>query len=141
MHQDVGETVRKVGRYQRGNQKGYNDEGQTIQLPKDKNTKGQTTIYKKIHRKLQIEQHKPQWKPGGEVRCSRDVSSSCSICGTLRATLVTNSVISHEWRNCDLWFRQMEHISSHLWHRYSVTVNQVVVATTTLLKWWLQLND
>jgi len=28
-------------------------------LPKEKKTKGQTTIYKTLHRKLKIEQHDP----------------------------------------------------------------------------------
>ena len=37
--------------------------------------------------------------------------------------------------------RQVEHICSHLWHRYSITVNQVMVATVKLSKWWLQLNQ
>jgi len=36
--------------------------------------------------------------------------------------------------------RQMEHIRGHLWQRYSITVNQVMVATLKLSKWWLQLN-
>jgi hypothetical protein len=36
--------------------------------------------------------------------------------------------------------RQVEHIRGHLWHRYSITVNQVImVATVTFSKWWLQL--
>jgi len=35
--------------------------------------------------------------------------------------------------------RQMEHSRGHLWHRYSITVNQVMVATVKLSKSWLQL--
>jgi hypothetical protein len=31
--------------------------------------------------------------------------------------------------------RQMEHISGHLWHGYSIPVNQVVVATVRLSNW------
>ena len=58
------------------------------------------------------------------------VSSSCSTCGTRRVTLVTNLVISHEWEQMWLW--QTEHFRGHLWHRYSVTVNQVMVATINL---------
>jgi hypothetical protein len=37
--------------------------------------------------------------------------------------------------------RQMEHIRGHLWHRYSIAVNQVMVATVKVSKWWLQLNE
>jgi hypothetical protein len=32
----------------------------------------------------------------------------------------------------------VEHIRGHLWHRYCITVNQVMVATVTFSKWWLQ---
>ena len=37
--------------------------------------------------------------------------------------------------------RQVEHIRGHLWHRYSITVNQVMVATVKLSKPWLQLSQ
>jgi len=37
-----------------------------------------------------------------------------------------------------LRLRQTEHIRGHFRQRYSVTVNQVLVATVKLLKWWLQ---
>ena len=47
-------TVRKVWRYQRGDQKPEVKEGQTIQRPKEK---GQTMTYKTLHRKPKIEQH------------------------------------------------------------------------------------
>jgi len=33
-------------------------------LKERKNTKRRTTIYKTLHRKLNIEQHEPHWKPG-----------------------------------------------------------------------------
>jgi hypothetical protein len=35
-------------------------------------------------------------KTGGELRCSRRVSSSCSTSGICRINLFTNPVISHE---------------------------------------------
>jgi hypothetical protein len=35
---------------------------------------------------------------GGELMCSGSVSNSCSTSGTRRVNLVTNPVISHEWR-------------------------------------------
>jgi hypothetical protein len=37
--------------------------------------------------------------------------------------------------------QQVEHIRGQLWHRYSITVNQVMVLTVKLSKWWLQLNQ
>jgi len=36
--------------------------------------------------------------------------------------------------------RQVVHIHVHLRHIYSITVDQVMVATVKLSKWWLQLN-
>jgi len=50
------------------------EEGRTIQWPKDK---GQTTIYKTLHRKLKIEQHEPHLKPG-KIMCSGRLSRFCS---------------------------------------------------------------
>ena len=53
-----------------------------------KRTKEQTTIYKTLHRKQKIEQHK--LNNGGMVR------SSCPTSRTRRVTLVANPVISYE---------------------------------------------
>jgi hypothetical protein len=36
--------------------------------------------------------------------------------------------------------RQVEHIRGNLWHRYSIAVNQVMVVTVKLSKWWLKLT-
>jgi hypothetical protein len=44
--------LRRVWKYQNGNQNPWIEEGQTTQWPKEK---GQTTIYKTLHRKLKIE--------------------------------------------------------------------------------------
>jgi len=40
-----------------------------------KRTKGQTTSYKPIHRKLKIEKHEPPLKTTGELRFSGKVNS------------------------------------------------------------------
>jgi hypothetical protein len=37
--------------------------------------------------------------------------------------------------------QQVEHIRGHLWHRYYITVNQVMVAIVKLSKWSLQFNQ
>ena len=39
------------------------------------------------------------------------------------------------------YLRQVEHIRGHLWHRYSITLNQVIMATTKLSKWLLEVNQ
>jgi hypothetical protein len=43
-----------------------------------KRAKGQTTIYKTLHRKLKIEQHEHEQNTEGELRWPGTVSSSCS---------------------------------------------------------------
>ena len=73
--------------------------------------------------------------------CSGRVSSSCSTSGTRRVILVTNPVISHEWGKDGTGLQQVEHNRGNLWYRYSIAVNQVMVATVKLSKWWLQLNQ
>jgi hypothetical protein len=71
--------------------------------------------------------------------CSRRVSSSCSTNDNRR---ITKAVISHEGgKDSEECSRRVEHIRSHLWHRYSATVNQVMVGTVKLSKWWSQLNN
>jgi hypothetical protein len=43
---------------------------------------------------------------------------------------------------CDvlyIWLRQTEQIHAHLWHKYSITVNHVMMATVKFSKLWLQL--
>ena len=68
-------------------------------------------------------------KTGGELRCSGRVSSSCSTSDTRRVILVTNPMISHEWGRTGKCLQQVENIHGHLWHRYSITVNQGMVST------------
>jgi hypothetical protein len=56
-------------------------------------------------------------------------------------TIVTNSVIVMNEERTGKCLRQLEDIHGHLWHRYSVKVYQVMVATVNLSKWWAQLNQ
>ena len=56
-----------------------------------------------------------------------------STSGTRRVNLVINPVIIREWG------KEVEHIRGHLWHKYSIAVNQIMVATVAFSKWWLQL--
>ena len=64
------------------------------------------------------------------------VCSSCSTSGTRRVAPVTNPMISHEWEK----EQKVEHTRGHLWHIYSVVVNQVIVVTVKLSKWRHQLS-
>jgi hypothetical protein len=87
-------------------------------------------IYKTLHIKPKIEQH----EPGDELMCSGMVSSFCSTSDTRRVTLVkTRREVMNEDR---IWkcLRQVEHICGYLWKIYSVTVNQVMVASVICSK-------
>jgi hypothetical protein len=64
-------------------------------IDKRKWTKGQTIIYKTLHRKLKIVQHEPRIKTGSELVCSRRLSSSTR--STRYVTLDTNPGIRHGW--------------------------------------------
>jgi hypothetical protein len=73
-------------------------------------------------------------KTGGELRCSGRVSSFYSTSDTRRVNLATNPMIVMNEERTGKCLRQVEHIRGHLWHRYSIAVNQVMVATVKLSK-------
>jgi hypothetical protein len=125
--------IRKVWRYQRGSQNPYIEEEQTTQRPKEKVLKDKQRSTKHTY-KTKDRVTRTSLKTGGELRCSGRVSSSCSTSDTRHVNLVTNP----ERTGKCLW--QVEHIRGHLWHRYSIAVNQVMVATVKLSKWWLQIK-
>ena len=110
-----------VWRYQRGNQNPYLEEQQTTQLPKEKiqKDKQRSAIETKHTHQTKDRVTRTLLKARGERRCSGRMGSSCCTSGTCRANLVTNS----------------EHIRGHLYNRYSVTVNQVMVVIVKLSKW------
>ena len=127
-------------KHQRGNQNPYIKEEQTTKWPKEKGQKVKQRSTKHTHRtKYQVT--RIPLKTGSELMCPRKVSSSCSTSCTRRVNLVTNPVISSEWVITGKCLRQVEHLHGHLWHRYSITVNQVMVPTVKPLKRWLQLNQ
>ena len=83
-------------------------------------SKGQTTLYKTLHRKLKIEQHEPT-KTWGQLRYSGRAISSCSTGGTRRVTLVTNPLISHE---CSLFVdRCLSVFAVFFWTLYCLSFN------------------
>jgi hypothetical protein len=89
-------SLRRVWSNQRGNQNLYIEEEQTTQWPKEKVQKDKQRPTKHTHKTKDWVTQTPV-KTGGELRCSRRVSSSCSTSGTRRVNLVTNPVISREW--------------------------------------------
>jgi len=64
-------------------------------MAKRKRTKDKQRSTKHTH-KAKVRVTRTPLKTGGELRCSRRVSSSCSTSGTRRVNLVRNPVISHE---------------------------------------------
>ena len=87
--------VRRVWRYQRGNQNPHIEEEQTTQWSKEKVQKDQQRSTKHTYKTKDRVTRTPL-KTGGELRYSGRVSSSCSTSDSRRVNLVTNSVISHE---------------------------------------------
>ena len=107
-------------------------------MAKRKSTKGKTTIYKTyIYSKRSS--YKSPTKERCELRCSRRVSRSWFISDTRRVSIVAYPILSREWVNG----HEVLSISGiywlSLWHRYTITVNQVMVVTVTFSKWWLHL--
>jgi hypothetical protein len=132
--------LRRVWRYKSGNPNPYIKDEQTTQWQKEIVQKDKQRSTKHAHQ-TKDRVTLTRLIPEGELRCSGRVSSSCSTSGTRRVNLVTSPVISHEWGKNREGLRQVEHIRGHLWHRYSITVNQVMVAAETNSKWWHQLNQ
>jgi len=126
--------LRRVWRYQRDNHNLYIKE-QTTQWRKEKVQKekqrSKKYIYKTKGRATLVD-----W---GELRCSRRVCRSCSTSGTRHVNLATNTIISREWGKDREVFMTNGTYRWSLWHRYAITVNQVIVETATLSKWWLHL--
>ena len=93
----VTQITRRIWRYQRGSQNPYIEEEQTTQWPKEKVQKDKQRSTKHTYKTKDRVTRTPL-KTGGELRCSGRVSSSCSTSGTRHVNLVTNPVISREWR-------------------------------------------
>ena len=117
--------VRRAWRYQRGNQNPYIEEEQTIQWPKEKVQKDKQRSTKHTYKTKDRVPRSPL-KTGSEFRCSGRVSSSCSTSDTRRVNLVTKPMTSHERGKDREVFTTSATKRSHLWQRYSITVNQVV---------------
>lgn len=86
-----------VWRYQRGNQNPY-IEGRARQWLKDKREHKDKQRSTKYYTYNQRSRTRTPLNSRGELMCSRGVSSLCSTDGSHSATLITNPVISYEWR-------------------------------------------
>ena len=113
----------RIWRYQRGNQKRKSKKNRQHNGQKDKQRSTKHT------HKAKDRVTRTSLNTGGELGCSVRGRSSRSSSGSRRVNLVTNPVLSHEWGGERECLRQVEHIRRHLWHRYYIAVNQVMVAT------------
>jgi hypothetical protein len=102
-----------------------------------KNRKYKQRFTKTLHIKLEMEKHEPYRKRV----CSGRIIISCSTSATRDIVIDTNPVISHEWGKDEKCVRHARYIRGHLWHSYSVAINQAMVATVKLSKWQNQLNQ
>ena len=136
---NINLILRRVWRYQRGNRNPYIKEEQKTHWPKEKEQKDKRRSTKHTYTTKDRVTRTPL-NTGGELMCSGRVISSCSTSGTRRVNLVTNPVINIEWGRTGKCLRQGEYICGHLWQRYSIVVNKVMVATVKFTKWWLQLT-
>jgi hypothetical protein len=85
--------IKRVWRYQMG-------ESESVIRRRTDNTMAKRKRTKRINNNLQNTKVRATWtslKTGSELGCSGRVGSSCSISGTRRITLATNTVINHEW--------------------------------------------
>jgi hypothetical protein len=87
--------IRRVWRYQRGNQNPYIEEKQSTQWPNKKVQKDTQRSTKHTYKSKDRVTRTPL-KTEGELGCSGSVSSYCSTSDTRRVNLTTNPVISHE---------------------------------------------
>ena len=86
--------LRRVWRYQRGNQNPYIEEEQTRQWPKEKVQKDKQRSTKHTYKTKDRVTRTPL-RTGSELRCFGREDSSCSTSDTRRVNLVTNPMISH----------------------------------------------
>jgi hypothetical protein len=129
----VTNTVRRVWRYQRGNQNPYIEEEQTTQWPKENEQKDKQWSTKHIHKTKDRVTRTPLITMG-ELRCPGRISSSWSTSGSRRVSLVTNPVISDEWGKC---LRQVEHIRGYfltqIFHSGQLSFHNSIIVWALLL--------
>ena len=132
---DIGDQhcVRRVWRYQRGNQNPYIEEEQTTQWPKENEQKDKQWSTKHIHKTKDRVTRTPLITMG-ELRCPGRISSSWSTSGSRRVSLVTNPVISDEWGKC---LRQVEHIRGYfltqIFHSGQLSFHNSIIVWALLL--------
>ena len=128
--------MRCVWRYQRGIRirKSKKNRQHNGEKEKDKRDKQRST--KQTHKTKDRVTRTPL-KTGGELRCFGRVSSSYYISDSRRVNLVTNPLISHEWRkDREVLTTSGTYIRGHLRHIYSIAINQVMYILAKRNPWF-----
>ena len=86
----IGQQIRKVCRCQKGYRKSYIEEGQAMQWPNEKR-QNDTVVYKKLYRKLKIEQHESHLKPDGTLSVTTWVFSFALYGSSRFCTIISQS--------------------------------------------------
>jgi hypothetical protein len=94
--------LRRVWRYQRGNQNPYIEEEQTTHWPKEKVQKDKQRSTKHTY-KTKDRVTQTQLKTGGKFKCSGRVGSSCSTSDIRRVNLATNPFYVGLYKHNDLY--------------------------------------
>jgi hypothetical protein len=105
-------NLRRVWIYQRGDRNTYIKETQTTQGQKEKVQKDKQRSTKHTNKTKDRATRTPSYKHDEKSSMRKGLGSVYDKCKK----------------------------RGHLWHRYSIVVNQVMVATVKLSKWCLQLN-
>jgi hypothetical protein len=88
-------NVQRNGRRTNNTMSKEMEEGQTIQRPKKKAKKTNNDLQNATQKTKDLAT-RTSLKTGGERRCSGNMNSSCSKCGTRYSTIFTNPVMTHE---------------------------------------------
>ena len=133
--------VRRVWRYQRGNQNPYIEKEQTTKWSKEKVQKDEQRSTKHTY-KTKDQVTRTPLKNGAELMCSRMVSSSCSTSDTRRVNVVKNPVISHErGKHREVFTTSGTYSCSFVTQIFhNGQPSHSGDRTIFEVKWWLQLN-
>jgi len=133
-------SLRRVWRYQRGNQNQYIEKEQTTQWPKEKVQSDKQQSPKHTHKTKDRVTRIPL-KTGGDLRCSRRVSSSCSTSdmtydvpmsdprlGHAKHVAMLNRLMAPQPSPLDNWIPTGMHISrSHMHFEHGCLLHNVTI--------------
>ena len=106
-------------------------------MAKRKRTSNMNNVVQNTMQKIKNWAAQTPLKTGSELWCFGRVGSSCFTCGTRHVYLCWKP--GDKSRNRIVIRTNGTYRCGHLWHKYSVMVNQVMRVTAKLLKWRLEI--